>query len=241
MMWFLYGIVEASPGAVAMPPSLPPGVDEAPVKLVDAEGLAAAVSAHDGQAPPADTRRTLAFARVVEALHDAGTVVPMRYGCVLGAEEEVVELLRVRRGEYAAILRVLAGCVEMGVRILGSPDPELSRSPDRGAGGTPGRTYLGHRAAAYAREGLTAWALAAASEHVCQALGPLAERTRIEPEGGGRSRLASVYFLVRRGRVDSFRREFRRVEAAQSTRLLLSGPWPPYNFASFARRGGSGV
>jgi hypothetical protein len=40
----------------------------------------------------------------------------------------------------------------------------------------------------------------------------------------------SIYFLVPKTSVNRFRQVFRQVEVQQSAKLLLSGPWPPYNF-----------
>lgn len=42
--------------------------------------------------------------------------------------------------------------------------------------------------------------------------------------------LPSLYFLIRRRDVASFRQAFRKIRARESASLLLSGPWPPYNF-----------
>ena len=44
--------------------------------------------------------------------------------------------------------------------------------------------------------------------------------------------LVSLYFLVPRQSVERFRRVFRRICREQSAKVLLSGPWPPYNFVT---------
>jgi hypothetical protein len=44
--------------------------------------------------------------------------------------------------------------------------------------------------------------------------------------------LLSLYFLVPGPAVESFRRAFRRLTETEPARLLLSGPWPPYNFVT---------
>ena len=44
--------------------------------------------------------------------------------------------------------------------------------------------------------------------------------------------LLSLYFLVPRPAVTSFRQAFRQLTETESARLLLSGPWPPYNFVT---------
>lgn len=42
--------------------------------------------------------------------------------------------------------------------------------------------------------------------------------------------LLSLYFLIPRSTVEPFRLAFRQLTETESARLLLSGPWPPYNF-----------
>ncbi len=44
--------------------------------------------------------------------------------------------------------------------------------------------------------------------------------------------LLSLYFLLPRPAVESFRQAFRQLTETESARLLLSGPWPPYNFVT---------
>ena len=44
--------------------------------------------------------------------------------------------------------------------------------------------------------------------------------------------LLSLYFLVPRPAVESFRLAFRQLTESESARLMLSGPWPPYNFVT---------
>jgi hypothetical protein len=47
-----------------------------------------------------------------------------------------------------------------------------------------------------------------------------------------------LFFLVPRPAVDSFRLAFRQLTKSESARLLLSGPWPPYNFVASESRPG---
>ena len=44
------------------------------------------------------------------------------------------------------------------------------------------------------------------------------------------SAILSLYFLVPRRCVESFQQVFRRMGCGESKKVLLSGPWPPYNF-----------
>ena len=42
--------------------------------------------------------------------------------------------------------------------------------------------------------------------------------------------LLSLYFLVPRESVEAFRKRFYSISVQKSPKLLLSGPWPPFNF-----------
>jgi hypothetical protein len=236
MTCLLYGIVFSRSGDHASghsPLGLPAGIGGAPVRLLEEGGLGAAVSWVEPPDLTPNVARVLSYGKVVEALHADRAVLPMRYGCLFGEESQVVELLRVHGEEYAAALRGLDGCVEMGVRIL-LPTESSVRCPPSGSEieGASGRAYLTDRAARYAREEEAARALAAVMERLRSALSGLAERTGtdrgVRADGGP----SSLYFLVKRGAVESFRQAFRRIERAEPARLLLSGPWPPYNFVA---------
>ena len=43
-------------------------------------------------------------------------------------------------------------------------------------------------------------------------------------------RLLSLFFLVRRENVERFREAFGQLQQETSAKMLLTGPWPPYNF-----------
>lgn len=218
------------------------GAGGSPVRLVvDRAGeLAAAVSS------PALTSRqgtiddALAHARLVEALHGEGAVVPLRFGCVLAGDDAVAELLCARRDELGAALRAVEGCVEMGVRVLAADRDEVG--PRAGAPATTtagigaGLAYLHQRRACYAEADQVRQQAALVSERVRAALAGQCVGSRLEPAGrvtiglDGRHVSAAAYFLVRRQSLESFRDAFRAFSRAEPTPLLLSGPWPPYNF-----------
>lgn len=244
MTCLLYGIVASHSrqhGRDSAPLSLPPGVGGAAVRLVEEGDLGAAVSMIDAAHLTPNVARVLAFAKVVEALHARRTVLPMRYGCLLGDKRHVVDLLRDRGEEYAAILQGLAGCVEMGVRVLLPAEACAPRAPAEAATRpASGRDYVIARAARAAREETVVRALAAANARVLAALRGLAERTDTDRNGTVNPGVASLAFLVRREAVTSFRRAFRRIERTEPALLLLSGPWPPWSFA-VPERNGSGL
>src|SRR5208337_3085761 len=94
------------------------GVNGEHVLFIPAQGLSGAVSRVVPSELALNPPRILAYERIVARLHCRYTVIPMRYGSVLDEECRVVRLLEERRDQFSALLSELAGCVEMGVRVL---------------------------------------------------------------------------------------------------------------------------
>ena len=231
---------------------LPIGIDGEPVRLAADEGLAAAFSLVAEREAAPSVERATAFAHVVDAFHNAGTVLPLRYGCLLDTPGQVAQFLHDRRAEFLAALSRLDGCVEMGLRIL-LPVPlppgegrvrgveagaELPLRPSpppspegRGGGQGSGRDYLARRGAYYAakdgadRQAADIAALARA------AFEGLFSEVRLEPPSAGRMGVLSLCFLIRREGLAAFHAAFAQFEAQCRQRVMLTGPWPPYSFA----------
>ena len=229
MKLLVYCLLRAGERAWASPP---PGVDGCRVRVIGDDGLAAAVShVPDSCAVPSVARAT-AYARVVEAFHQTHTVLPMRYGCLPETEAQTLDLVRERRAEFLTILDELDGCVEMGVRVLlpGAQEPV----PARAAGGDEqscGRAYLVARQALYGARDSGEGAAALLAERMRCALDGLFVASRAEHSLARQPWLLSLHLLVRRADVALLRDVFGRVEEGSSERMLLTGPWPPYNFA----------
>ena len=191
----------------------------------------AAISAVDAPHTIPDIGCVSAYAAVVEALHARQTVLPLRYGCVARDEDQVSTLLLAHQQEYGDALRELEGCVEMGVRVLVPPEPEPLPLPEIvEKTGLSGQAYLGLRGAHYRREEERVRAWTQTAQRLRDTLGVHARRTTTGMGEGVDRRPASLCFLLDRTQLAAFRREFRRLESATPTRLMLSGPWPPYSF-----------
>jgi hypothetical protein len=171
----------------------------------------------------------------------------MRYGCVVEQESQVIEMLSAQGAHYEALLQELEGCVEMGLRVLlpsgpwaavipggpeGSREVTGSCPPDPAAGQDRlGLTYLTARKAHYASQDRWTKEYRQAAER-CQAqFAGLFVKCAAEAPSP-RLPLLSLYFLVPAPAVESFRQAFRQLTETESARLLLSGPWPPYNFVT---------
>jgi len=228
----------------------PSGVEGQPVFLVDGGGgLSAVISGIADGGPTLDLPQILAYEKVVEAFHRVGTVIPMRYGCLVEDKSAVIRLLEERCRLYEELLEELDGCEEMGIRIIppsGDPSATLAvrpclfvEGPTRGVSHTEGsifpapsgRQYLAAQRERYAAQDRLRHDEERGAERVCGHLSGLFVRSRIEPSILAGNRLISLYFLVPRVSVATFRAAFRDISSREESNLLLSGPWPPYNFA----------
>ena len=233
MSHLVYCIMREDPKA---PAELPLDGCGRRVSALAEQGLLAAVS----QIPEEDIAPTVgrlqAFAAVIESLHAVRTVLPMRYGCLVPNAERVAELLRERGAEFASALDGVEGCVEMSIRAILDGDPGTASTPPPCCASpdvSGGKQYLASRKALYARQTLSATTADALGERAVAVFRGLFVRHVSEyaplPSGPCRMPVLSLHFLVRRSCIESFRSAFEMLDRNESAKMLLSGPWPPYN------------
>ncbi len=245
----LYAVVLAAPAG-----DLGLGAEGEPLRAVRSGAITALVGETAGAPSIGEDalRRHDAVVRRLAAEIDP--LLPARFGEVAVSEEALQRTLEPRAGELAAALARVAGCVQMTLRVFGNPDrwepprpngatsaepapeaeaaptvPPLPEASSFEALTGPGTHYLRERrrAADQARSLPEIAALRAA-------LAPLLRAERIERHTAGRL-LATAYDLV--PRADASRYAALVQEAASRpgpVRLALSGPWPPYAFATAA-------
>ena len=216
------------------------GVGDHPVYRITHRRLSAAVSRIGPTDLAPDLTRVRAYERVVNSYHRQGTVIPLRYGCVVSQETRVIELLDEYNPQYESLLQELEGCVEMGLRVLlPTASPGIPAGPREIAGPPPlappapperlGLAYLTARKAHYAHQDRWTEEYRQVSDRCLAQLAGLFVKYKTEAPSS-RLPLLSLYFLIPRRAVETFRRAFRQLTETESARLLLSGPWPPYNF-----------
>jgi hypothetical protein len=188
----------------------------------------AAVSTASAVGPP-DPKR---HARIVQMLHEVCTVLPMRCGMGFQTEAEVHALLRDHAEEFRASLAALQGYEEMGLRVLCSVT--AASTAEAGAGEPPSRTraYLASRKTYYAGQDAGRRELLHVAERMQRPFDGLFHKCRMTPLSCGDTPILSLQFLVRRSDTERFRDAFRRLQQQAPEKLLLTGPWPPYNFAT---------
>ncbi len=216
---------------------MPPGVGGRPVFVLAQNGLSVGLSEFAGSDRVPDIPQILAYEKVVEFFHRDLTLIPVRYGCELGGASEVLALLEKRRDEYGAILDDLEGLTEMGIHVL-LDRPGAGTESDTCPGAPQffplpcgsGAAYLAAKRQHYLGLDQAAGPERLLVEEVWASLAGLYARRKVAFPDSKRSRLLSLYFLVPRASLGPFRRAARHFRPKQSVKLLLSGPWPPYNF-----------
>lgn len=214
------------------------GVGRSPVRYLSEAGLCAAVSRVEGGAVPQDIREVLAYENVMESLHRDRGLIPFRYGARFQTERGILGHLEENKIRYQALLKDLNDCVEMGVSLLfdfAASDPQHAneKKVDAPTPRSPGLAYLAARRQAFTQDDSFLRRQERISEKICRSLAGLYLRSRKETpkESNQLGQLGlSLHFLLHRNSMGAFREAFRRIQKEKNIKLLLSGPWPPYNF-----------
>jgi hypothetical protein len=183
----------------------------------------------------------LAHESVVERFAAAkGTaVVPMKLFTMFSSPARAQVELAARRGEIDAVLRRVRGCREWGVRVMRSVGARAARPA--AVSPASGTAFLNAKKQARddAREGQRR--ASEAAEAAFASLAGLARdaHRREAPAGATTPPLVDAAFLVSDARQSRFKAAVRR--AARLCReadaaLVLTGPWPAYNFVQAAER-----
>jgi Gas vesicle synthesis protein GvpL/GvpF len=215
---YAYGICEAT-GASS--PIDRRGLGGAKLRRVQADGLAAIYSRHRSLRPRPSRELILSHEQVVEAMMARGPVLPLRFGTELERPEHLETALEERREEMLAALERVRGQVELAVRAI--PKRPLRRRAGTGEG--HGRRYLLARVEEHQRADQV-------TRDVHTPLARLASQSVLREQVEPPAIMAAAY-LVPTDAVPAFRASFRRLAAGnEDLRVALTGPWPPYNFAT---------
>lgn len=237
---YIYGVVPSR----AEPPSAP-GIGGATVGLIASDGVAALASdAPDGELAMGRAAMTT-HARVLEAAHATGTVLPMRFGVVMDDDAQVVaRLLDAHREELLAQLVEFDGKAELKLRATYEEEPvlrevvaedqDVARLRESLRGAPEDATYYGRIQLGE----LVTRAIERKRERdagvIMEALSPLALAVELAPPPHERIVL-SASFLVEQSALPDFDAAVERVGEAQAGRMRFkyTGPLPPHSFVTF--------
>jgi hypothetical protein len=214
---YAYAICEPT---VATPTPHCPGLGGAALRALERGGLAGVYSRHRSLRPRPVPELVLDHERVVEAIMARGDVLPLRFGTQLADEAQLRAVLAERREELLRSLARVRGKVEIGVRMI-PPRP----APTSGTAQATGRGYLLARVHAHRR-------YQQAIRELHAPLAALAAASRIRQPRSPPAILAAAY-LVDSEHVAEFRLRAEELGRRQTgMQVLVTGPWPPYSFAS---------
>ena len=221
MKYLLYCIVRQGTNE----PILQPGID-----VVAAHGLMAVVARGEETSWAPTVSSVLAFEKVVETIYARQPAVPVRYGCLMESEIAILRLLEDHHGEYEALLDRLGDMTEMGIRVLCPARAMLFPRSSL----SPGAAYLASLRKRYSCEDNLSSEEAELADRFSDLLSGCYTEQRREISTADQGRLLSLYFLTPKTAVEQFRNQARLICPPAGTKLLFSGPWPPYNFAASA-------
>jgi hypothetical protein len=182
---------------------------------VHASSLVAVAGALEST-PEAEPAAALAHAELVEALaRRARAILPSRFGVRFDGAEALAEAVDADASSLRSALASVRDCVEVGLTaVFPLSQPDEPRS---------GREYLERRLA-------ETQAIDALVRDVHRPLEQQARDARLT-HGIAPLRFSAAY-LVERDEVDAFLVLADEVGSAPEIRLVQSGPWPPYSFAT---------
>ena len=236
MSYLLYCVFRSLPQPE---PEALTGVERQPVSVIDHRGFGAAISELNEADSRPDVASVLAYERVMESFFGRRTIIPMRYGCAVRDQLELAAVLDKHYKECDALLHRLEGLAEMGIQVP-------ARDSGIGAAAVPpvrfhdsnqsGSSYLLSKQLHYRGADRNVERQNELVETVCRPLAGLFVDRKVELPSREKP-LLSLYFLVPRASVEAFR-EASHSTPSQATRLAVSGPWPPYNFAGISSESG---
>jgi Gas vesicle synthesis protein GvpL/GvpF len=239
------------------------GVAGGPVRLVAAGELTAVVSPVDlAEFGPEPLRRNLeklpwleavarAHHQVIAAISATSAVVPMRLATVYRTPASLARMLVQRAGDFQAVLARTANCAEWGVKayLIAADAPQPGGEQVAAARSQPGSgtDYLRRRRAQLtADEDLRREAAASAERLHCELCAVASASARHRPQdpqlSGRRTQmiLNGTYLVEDRRRERFAATVSRSMESSSSVRVEVTGPWPPYSFATTEPDSGPG-
>ena len=190
------------------------GVGGATLEQRTLDDVAAVVSRHAAPPDGDPGRDAVAHGLVVEALAALATVVlPVRFGETFRDDAALELALRDRIHGIRRALERVDGCVEIGVRVVGSTLPRAATAPATGTG------YMQERLAELAEHD-------AIVNELHRRLDALS-RTSVETSRGG----FDAAYLIERASVEGAQAAVRQfADAHPELTVVCTGPWAPYSF-----------
>lgn len=249
--WYVYAILSADTDTTFTQALT--GLGDAAVSLVRSGAVAAAVSPFTHATVEPSSAQLLRHEATVEAIRRAAPALPVRFGTIFPDIAALVHALAARAPDLQADLARVGDKLEMGLSILWAASgtgttpgdtPSHAEGEDsmaalpaslQGPSG-PGAQYLASRFTHYASESRGAADARRIAQRIDAALRPYVIESRYALRPAPRLALRSVHLLQPDGEA-AFRRACEDLrKGAPDLHVLVTGPWPPYSFATPPRQ-----
>ena len=249
---YVYAVVGGRPSARALAnlPALPGGAPprilplDRSLSLVVAAVPAETFSAKAVEAKLSDldwvSRCGAAHHAIADTLIESHAVVPVRLFTLFSSEAKALAAFRKSKARIAKALARVKGRQEWVLRI-GRPDPERVTTPANALAApivensSRGTSFLKGKASVKRERAERAIRVAAEAMRLFERLDAMADASTARPIAPGTNLLLDAAFLISKRRVASLRdtlSEAAKDLLADGCQISLTGPWPPYSFAS---------
>jgi hypothetical protein len=209
------------------------------MRLVSAGPVSAVVADCDATTPLTARALRAHDAVVRRVARVAPAILPARFGTIVESESSVVGLIERWSADLCEALALVEGREQMTLRLFAG----AATAVESAASGAPVRTDVkevadaGHPGTGYLLRRAHEQAAPAAPEleRLRDVLGPIVTAERIVRHDRG-PLILTAYHLIPRGGAAVYRRLLRRHAAEAGSRVVASGPWPPYGFVPELRR-----
>jgi hypothetical protein len=252
---YVYCIVHAtaSPKTTRIPSGLPGATRPSIIPVARSLWLAVAEVPLDtyGHGPLETALSDMQWVADVAVAHEAVVehftrqagvaVIPMKLFTMFTSAQRAIDQTRSRQRDIQAIMRRIAGCDEWGVRMTRTSGVAPTRRA-AAAKASSGAAFLAAKKEArdVARAAVVAAAVAADRAFTTlAAIARDARRREDVPEGAAAPPVLDAAFLVPANRRVRFKAAARRLatdSAEAGAEMILSGPWPAYNFVESGSR-----
>jgi hypothetical protein len=194
--------------------------------------------------------RAMRHEQVVEHFAKQQSVVPLRFGTIYLSLSGIENMLRENATELAAIIHRLKDREEWGVNVycdravmldkIAEVSPRLREMAESAKKASPGQSYL-------IQNKIEALRVDEVKAEIERCANEIEQRLKVETVGATKLRVLKVEtteygelkakfaFLVDRKNFDHFRdvaEDLAQGMQSKGIRIELTGPWPPYNFAT---------
>lgn len=232
------------------------GVGGAPVRTISADGLAAVASDVSlGEFGESALRANLedlswleatatAHHRVIAAVSQVRPVVPMRLATVYSEDGSVRAMLGERAPDIRMVLARTSTCQEWGVKVYAAA-PVAPAGESQSAAAVSGADYLRRRRGELDAKAEVQRNAHASGEQVHTVLCQHALAARLHPpqspklSGMTATMILNAAYLVPEAGNDAFAAAVQRLgQEHPAVELHVTGPWPPYSFATLEQEPG---